>query len=252
MRRFLVMAFMVAAVVAAVGVGGRSADAQVVPVANPGGPYAGVTGAGILFSGAASTGTNLSFSWTFGDGTVSTGVTVTKAYANPGIYTVTLTVVDNMGQTASASTTASISIGTGFGTAGCFNTGVGLVCSGGVTTGCVSTFAGLVCSGGATTGCFSTFAGLVCSGGAAAGCVNTVVGLVCTGTAGCVSTFAGIVCAGSSLAFSPFCAQLGLVTAGQFCSGFVNTGTGTPLFCPDARLGFPFVSVPLKCIAFAP
>ncbi|TMK42610.1 MAG: PKD domain-containing protein [Actinobacteria bacterium] len=59
----------------------------------------------VSFTGTASDpdGTIASYSWNFGDGSApATGQTVTHAYANPGNYTVTLTVTDNGGQTGTA------------------------------------------------------------------------------------------------------------------------------------------------------
>jgi YVTN family beta-propeller protein len=53
-----------------------------------------------FFSGATSTdpdGTVSSYSWTFGDGWVATGVAASHAYAAPGIYNARLSVVDNEG-----------------------------------------------------------------------------------------------------------------------------------------------------------
>jgi PKD repeat protein len=48
------------------------------------------------------------YSWNFGDGTNSEGVLVEHVFANPGVYTVTLTVVDFYGQTSVATTTITI------------------------------------------------------------------------------------------------------------------------------------------------
>ncbi len=82
------------------------------PVAQPGGPYTGVTGTAVSFDGQASSdpdGTVASYAWTFGDGATATGPTPTHAYASAGTYTVALTVTDNLGATGTASTSATIS-----------------------------------------------------------------------------------------------------------------------------------------------
>lgn len=55
-------------------------------------------------SGSSDTGgTIVSYDWTFGDGGVASGVTATHTYADPGFYTITLTVTDNDGLTNSTS-----------------------------------------------------------------------------------------------------------------------------------------------------
>jgi PKD repeat protein len=50
-------------------------------------------------------GTIVSYSWDFGDGNTATGVEVDHAYEDDGVYTVTLTVVDDDGATGSATAT---------------------------------------------------------------------------------------------------------------------------------------------------
>jgi hypothetical protein len=69
------------------------------PVANPGGPYNGVTGSPVAMSGAGSSdpdaGQTLSYAWSFGDASTGSGVSVSHTYTAPGTYVVTLTVTDN-------------------------------------------------------------------------------------------------------------------------------------------------------------
>jgi PKD repeat protein len=63
----------------------------------PPSPQAGVTS--VLFDGTASTGSNLTYSWNFGDGIImsSGGVrTITHTYAAAGAYSATLTVTDSV------------------------------------------------------------------------------------------------------------------------------------------------------------
>jgi PKD repeat protein len=84
------------------------------PVAQFTGPTTGVVGTAVSFNGSGSTdpdGTIASYAWTFGDNTTATGVSPSKAYTAAGTYTVTLTVTDNRGATASR--TASITITAG-------------------------------------------------------------------------------------------------------------------------------------------
>jgi chitodextrinase len=69
------------------------------PVANPGGPYTGVTGVPVPFDGAASSdpdGDPLRFEWEFGDGKGATGASPSHTYDSAGTFSVTLTVSDQM------------------------------------------------------------------------------------------------------------------------------------------------------------
>ena len=48
------------------------------------------------------------YDWEFGSGSPQSGVTVSKAYDTAGTYTVTLTVTDEVGQTATAARTLTV------------------------------------------------------------------------------------------------------------------------------------------------
>lgn len=85
------------------------------PVAVPGGPYSGLVNVPITFAGNGSYdsdgGSIVSYAWNFGDGATASEAISQHAYAAAGIYTVTLTVVDNDGKTSSNQTTATVSAG---------------------------------------------------------------------------------------------------------------------------------------------
>ena len=72
---------------------------DVPPQADAGGPYAGLAGGAIVLSGAATEPNpietqGLAYRWDFGDGTQGSGAVVTHVYAQPGTYTVRLTVTE--------------------------------------------------------------------------------------------------------------------------------------------------------------
>jgi parallel beta-helix repeat protein len=83
------------------------------PVANTGGPYVGKLNETISFDGSQSIdpdGTIIFYRWNFGDGSSQIlEKAPTHIYTDPGIYTVTLTVVDDDGRSGMANTTATIS-----------------------------------------------------------------------------------------------------------------------------------------------
>lgn len=109
---------------------GASASATVTvtidtpPVAVPGGPYSGTTGAAVAFSGAKSkgpSGQTLKYAWSFGDGGIGTGAVATHIYKTAGTYAVSLTVTDAVGGGNTALTTAVIAGETAANTGGTYN-----------------------------------------------------------------------------------------------------------------------------------
>jgi PKD repeat protein len=85
------------------------------PVAIPGGPYAGFVNVPITFDGSGSYDSDdigegiVSYDWSFGDGATGTGMTAKHTYTVAGTYIVSLTVIDGEGATNTNSTIATIS-----------------------------------------------------------------------------------------------------------------------------------------------
>ena len=85
------------------------------PTADPNGPYTGTVGVPVTFDGSGSSdpdGTIVTYDWDFGDGATGTGVSPTHTYATDDVFTVSLTVTDDAGDTSGpATTTATIGLG---------------------------------------------------------------------------------------------------------------------------------------------
>ena len=81
------------------------------PTAQAGGPYSSTVGTPIVFTSAGSSdpdGSIVNYAWVFGDGTTATGATVSKTYTTAGTFTVSLTVTDNAGATATDQATVTV------------------------------------------------------------------------------------------------------------------------------------------------
>jgi len=84
---------------------------NLMPVANPGGPYSGEPGIAVQFDGTGSSDANgdtLTYAWDFGDGAMGDGAKPEHVYAGEATYIVTLTVND--GQIDSLPATVNVEI----------------------------------------------------------------------------------------------------------------------------------------------
>lgn len=97
-----------------IGSGGQATNQP--PVAQFTGPTTATVGTAVQFNGGSSTdpdGTIASYAWTFGDNTTAAIAAPSKTYSAPGTYSVTLTVTDNRGATASRTASVVVSAGGG-------------------------------------------------------------------------------------------------------------------------------------------
>jgi len=95
------------------GGGGSEGTSNALPVADAGGPYQGLVGEPISFNGSGSYDSDGSikfYNWTFGDGNIGTGKTVTHIYTAAKSYNVVLMVTDNQGATDDDSATVTITL----------------------------------------------------------------------------------------------------------------------------------------------
>jgi hypothetical protein len=81
------------------------------PIAKTNGPYDGIISQTIEFDGSASydpDGIIIFYKWNLGDGTVAEEKTTTHNYKHPGVYQISLQVIDNFGIKNTTTTTANI------------------------------------------------------------------------------------------------------------------------------------------------
>ena len=91
---------------------GQKPGAPGVVLPSAGGPYAGVVAVPVVFTGAGSNdpkGEPITYSWSFGDGAIGSGLTTTHAYSSAGRYVATLTVTDTDGLMGTITTGVTIS-----------------------------------------------------------------------------------------------------------------------------------------------
>ena len=108
---FVTLALVIAGLTSCAGHPSSPGSSSSPPVASAGGPYTGVVGTAVTFSGSGSTaptGQTLSYAWNFGDSSTGTGVSPTHTYTTAGSFTVTLTVTASGGGTATSTAMVTI------------------------------------------------------------------------------------------------------------------------------------------------
>ena len=80
------------------------------PIVNAGGPYVGVAGIPVQFSGSGSDPDNdpITFTWNFGDGGTAAGAAAVHTYSAIGSYNISLTATDSLGARATSTSIATI------------------------------------------------------------------------------------------------------------------------------------------------
>ena len=84
------------------------------PVADANGPYSGTVNVPLTLDGTASSdpdGTIVAYDWDFGDGSTGSGAAPTHTYLATGNFAVSLTVTDDIGDTGTDTSTATIGLG---------------------------------------------------------------------------------------------------------------------------------------------
>jgi PKD repeat protein len=129
-------------------------DPDLAPVADAGGPYGASPASPVAFSGAGSSGTISSYSWTFGDGGTGTGVGPSHTYAAAGVYQVTLTVANSLGASDVDTTTVTIAPPPVAEAGAAYSGSVGnpIVFNGSGSSGAVTSYAWAFGDGGTGTG----------------------------------------------------------------------------------------------------
>ena len=235
----------------AAGPGGAApASAQTLLQVSAGGPYSGTAGFSLSVSASVSGALNPQFTWSFGDGTFGSGQFTSHVYNAAGVFAVTVSVMDlATGQTASASTTASIS-----GSTTCIpgvTVPFGTACSNVVSCGFgVSVLFGSVCPTLTTCGFGVTaFFGTGCSVGLS--CSTGVATLLPSACATGVSCVAGlsVVCPGGIASTAPGCTSgIAPCLVGQTCTPI----SGNQVFCTTAGQTTPAPSTTATTATAAP